>query len=64
MSNIGLWIWAVVATVLAGAAIVVVLVTPKLAENEMSTILPAVAIAIIAAIPISWVITKKLKSIV
>ena len=53
-------IWAVAATTLAGCAVLVVLIVPALSEQDSRLILPAALLGAVLAIPISYLIAKKL----
>lgn len=56
MFKIAVLMHMLLATVLAGIAIVVIVATPALAENGMKLILPAVIAAVVVAIfPSIWV---------
>ncbi len=63
MNKLAILVWCVIATVLAGSFIVVVLVVPELAEQEMKFIPIAVLSGMLTALPISYFITKKVTAL-
>jgi hypothetical protein len=63
MIRVAMILWGVVATTLAGMLIVVVLTVPSLAAHDAKLILPAVLIGCVLAMPISYLISKKLHEI-
>lgn len=63
MGKIAFLIWIVLAPTLMGMAIVAVLLTPALASNEMTNIVIAVIFGAIVAMPLSFVLSKKIKSL-
>lgn len=63
MGKLGVIIWSIAATVLAGVGVLIVLISPSLAANEMNMILPAAIVGAVVAVPVSWIVTKKIKTI-
>ena len=63
MMTLALVLWAVAGTTLAGIFIIVVLVVPSLAEQDAKLILPAALLGALVAVPISYVIARKITSV-
>ncbi len=60
MLRLTLILWAIIATTLAGISILTVLVVPSLAQQDALLILPAAISGALIAVPISYVVTKKI----
>ncbi|MGH1399184.1 MAG: hypothetical protein ACRBCT_08220 [Alphaproteobacteria bacterium] len=56
------FVFIVAASVLMGVCVLVVLSVPELVAHDSSLILPAVGVGIVAAIPVSWVVARKMKN--
>ncbi len=61
MSQLFFVVFIMAATVLMGAAVLTVLVVPELVARDSSLILPAAGAGFVVAIPVSWVIARKMK---
>lgn len=55
------YVWSLTGPVLTGALITAVLVIPQLASHLGTAMLACVAIGLVAAIPLSLVVEKKLR---
>jgi len=62
MFRVGVLIWALAATVLAGSFITVVLLVPQLDGKAMEYIPMAAALGAVVAIPLSWAVAKSIVS--
>lgn len=63
MGRMAVVLWMVISTTLAGIFIVVVLVVPSLAENDVELMFPAAGLGCVVAIPISYAIAKKMSKV-
>ena len=64
MFKVGILVWIVLATTLAGLAVTVVLVVPSLNAQAMKLIPIAALIGTVVAIPLSLMIAKRLTATV
>ncbi len=64
MFKVGILVWIVLATTLAGLAVTVVLVVPSLNAQAMKFIPIAAAAGVVVAIPFSLMIAKRLTAAV
>lgn len=53
-------IWSIIATVLMGVFVLIVLTVPALAQKEMLLILPAALAGAVVAVPLAYLVTKKM----
>lgn len=60
MLKISLLVWIMLGTALAGTAVVAVLAVPSLADNAMKNIPFAVVLGFAAAMPLSYLVAKKI----
>lgn len=63
MFKIALIVWMIGGTTLAGIAVMVVLTVPALAVNDMQYIPIAAAVGFIVAIPVAYVVAKKIAAL-
>lgn len=61
MKNVGLFVWIILATVMMGASVLAILLSPQLDGREMQYLLPVVVTAAVAAIPFARIISKRLQ---
>ncbi len=59
--RLGMLIWLMAGTTLAGCLLVVVLVTPALAEKAMTWIPVAGIAGFVIAIPLSMIVSKRIR---
>jgi len=62
MFKIAVILWMIGGTVLAGIAIMVVLTVPSLAVNDMQYIPIAAIVGFVVAIPIAYVVAKRISA--
>ena len=62
MFKISLIVWMVLGTAVAGSAVIAVLATPGLADQAMKNIPFAVLIGFILAMPLSYLVARKIGS--
>ncbi len=60
MLKISLLVWIMLGTALAGTAVVTVLAVPSLADNAMKNIPFAVLLGFAAAMPLSYLVARKI----
>jgi hypothetical protein len=60
MFKISLLVWMILGTALAGSAVISVLAVPSLASEAMKNIPFAVLIGFVAAMPLSYLVARKL----
>jgi preprotein translocase subunit SecF len=60
MFKISILIWMILGTALAGSAVIAVLAVPSLAAEAMKNIPFAVLIGFAAAVPVSYLIARKI----
>ncbi len=63
MFKIAVLLWMIGGTVLAGIAIMVVLTVPTLAVKDMQYIPVAAIIGFVVAIPIAYVVAKRIRAL-
>ena len=64
MLKLSLVIYIMAAPTLMGAFVLTVLTVPSLASNDFNLILPAALGGAVVALPVSYLIAKKLKNLV
>jgi len=62
MLKVSVLVWIMLGTVLAGAAMMVVILTPGLSGGEMKNIPIAVLIGFIVAMPLSYMVAKQISA--
>ncbi len=60
MFKISFLVWMMLGTALAGSAVIAVLAVPSLADQAMKNIPFAVLIGFIAAMPLSYLVARKI----
>jgi hypothetical protein len=60
MFKISLLVWIMLGTALAGSAVISVLAVPSLAADAMKNIPLAVLIGFVAAMPLSYLVARKI----
>jgi uncharacterized membrane protein len=62
MIKISLIVWIMLGTALAGTGVITILAVPSLAEQAMKNIPLAVLIGFVAAMPLSYLVARKIGS--
>lgn len=62
MTKLAGMIWIMLGTVLAGVAMLVIVTVPQFAEQAMTYIPIACGAAIVLAIPIAWMVARRIES--
>ncbi|KAB2847182.1 MAG: hypothetical protein F9K44_14020 [Hyphomicrobiaceae bacterium] len=62
MTKLAGMIWIMLGTVLAGVAMLVIVATPQFADQAMTYIPIACGAAIVIAIPIAWIIARRIEN--
>ena len=64
MSKLSILIWIIAAPVLMGMCVTVTLVVPMFADKQMIWIPVAATLGAVVALPISYVVAKKIKALI
>ncbi|MCB9988086.1 MAG: hypothetical protein H6868_01990 [Rhodospirillales bacterium] len=63
MGKVGILIWIMLAPTVMGLFVLALLLTPSLADQQMTLILPVAAAGAVVAAPLSFLIAKKLSAL-